>query len=435
MGMPHTSQVPYVPSSRRRNDALDSRQLGADLLQPPGIVGWGWAGGLLRGCGWLGARGSAAHHLILWASQAPSPNSISDTECTQSASDSVAGVLLWQHDSARTLRRWPCGRRTTMLNDRQLAVVLSAFARTMLTDFPIQAILDLLVEQIVELMPITGAGVTMICPGVGTRYVAASNDTVLRFEQLQSEVGEGPCVVACQSGRTIAIADLRREERFPSFSRRAVEAGLAAVFAFPLNHPDGAIGALDLYRDTPGELDDYSIVAAQTLADVATAYLVNAQGRAAMQLATERSRETSLHDPLTGLANRTLLLERLEHASARGRRTGLTSAVLFLDLDRFKTVNDTFGHQIGDEALVVVGERLSEVLRAGDTLARVSGDEFVILCEDLADAAQVGVVAQRVDAALFPPLVLSELELDVSASVGIAFAGSRRTIPVPNRSR
>ncbi len=83
-------------------------------------------------------------------------------------------------------------------------------------------------------------------------------------------------------------------------------------------------------------------------------------------------------------------MERLEHALLRGRRSGLTSAVFFLDLDRFKAVNDTFGHKVGDEVLVAVADRLTKVLRPGDTLARISGDEFVVLCEDLHGSAQGG---------------------------------------------
>src|SRR5207302_8261906 len=107
---------------------------------------------------------------------------------------------------------------------------------------------------------------------------------------------------------------------FPTFAVRAVDAGLAAVFTFPLHHGDERMGALDLYRTTPGMLTDASMKAAQTLADVAAAYLLNAQARAELRGAADRSRETALHDSLTGLPNRVLFLERLDHAVHRGRR-------------------------------------------------------------------------------------------------------------------
>lgn len=293
----------------------------------------------------------------------------------------------------------------------------------MLTDFPIQAILDHLVERIVEILPITSVGVTLISPGVDPKYVAASDEAALRFEKLQATFGEGPCVVAYESGDAVAIADLREESRFPKFRPAAIEAGLLAVFTFPLRNGDERLGALDLYRDTPGPLDADSMSAAQTLADVAAAYLINAQARADLQESTERARERALHDPLTGLPNRTLLLERVGHAVLRGSRSGKMAAVLFADLDRFKTVNDLYGHSAGDEMLMAVADRLTAVMRPGDTLARISGDEFVILCEDLNEPAEADVIAGRIEAALLQPFVLSAGEVDMSASVGIAFSG------------
>jgi diguanylate cyclase (GGDEF)-like protein len=316
-----------------------------------------------------------------------------------------------------------------MPSEQQLSEVLSEFARTLVTDFPIQAILDHLVERIVDVLPITAAGVTIISPGVDPRYVAASDESALRYEKLQTELGEGPCLAAYQTGELVAVPDLRHEGRFPNFVPRAMEEGLAAVFTFPLKHGTEQLGALDLYRDTPGPLGARATAAAQTLADVAAAYLLNAQARADLRAAFVQSQESSLHDALTGLPNRVLLLERLEHAVLRGRRSGKMAAVLFADLDDFKLVNDTYGHHVGDELLVAIANRLSRVLRPGDTLARISGDEFVILCEDLEGEAQVEAIAARIDAALAVPFVLSTTTVAMTASVGIAFAGRDDQIP------
>ena len=302
----------------------------------------------------------------------------------------------------------------------ELAEVLSVFARNMATDFPIQGILDHLVHRIVDIMPVTGAGVTLISPGVEPRFIAASSDAALSFEQLQSELAEGPCLVAYADGAAVSIPDLRLEQRFPRFAPRALATGLAAVFTFPLNHDDVRLGALDLYRDTPGPLTDSFMRAAQTLADVAAAYLLNAQAREDLQDSANRSLEASLHDPLTGLPNRTLMLERLEHAFLRGRRSRKATALFFVDLDNFKAVNDTHGHAVGDELLIAVGDRLRGTLRPGDTLARLSGDEFVILCEDLDDRARPDTIRDRVQAVLEPPFVMSTCELAVTASVGSA---------------
>jgi diguanylate cyclase (GGDEF)-like protein len=159
---------------------------------------------------------------------------------------------------------------------------------------------------------------------------------------------------------------------------------------------------------------------AQTLADVAAAYLLNAQGRADLLDSSQRARDASLHDALTGLANRTLILERLEHAALRDQRSGKTTAVLFIDLDRFKEVNDTYGHRIGDETLIAVSKRLVGLLRPGDTAARLGGDEFVVLLEDLEAPSQAAAIAARVKAALARPFVVSGIEVYMTASVGVA---------------
>jgi diguanylate cyclase (GGDEF)-like protein len=117
-------------------------------------------------------------------------------------------------------------------------------------------------------------------------------------------------------------------------------------------------------------------------------------------------------------------MERLDHALLRSGRSGHPVAVLFVDLDRFKSVNDSHGHQVGDELLIAVAHRMAAIIRPGDTLARLSGDEFVILCEDITKKEQVDVIAHRIIEALKSPFPLADIVLDLSASVGIAFSGS-----------
>jgi len=306
--------------------------------------------------------------------------------------------------------------------ERQLSAVLTEFARTMVTDFPIEAILDRLVERIVDILPIGAAGVTLIEPGANPRYIAASNRSALRYEKLQTELGEGPCLLAYSSGEAVEVPDLRSETRFPKFTPRALDAGMKAVFTFPLYHGHRRLGALDLYRDIPGDFTPESMSIAQTLADVASAYLLNAQAREDLQDSSDRSRQASLHDALTGLPNRVLLLERLEHAFLRSRRTKKASAVYFIDLDLFKAVNDTHGHGIGDELLVAVARRLTGLLRPPDTLARLAGDEYVVTCEDLDSTSHAAAIGARMTAALNRPFALPEVEVTISASIGIAYS-------------
>jgi hypothetical protein len=172
----------------------------------------------------------------------------------------------------------------------RLATVLSEFARTLTTDFPIQGILDHLVRRIVDVLPVSGAGVTLISDGLAPQFVAASDPSALRYERLQSEIGEGPCLAAYSTGGSVSVPDLARDLRFPRFGPMAVAAGLAAVWTFPLRHEAERLGALDLYRDSTGALDAADMAAAQTLADVTAAYLLNARAR---EDAPPRPRDTS----------------------------------------------------------------------------------------------------------------------------------------------
>ena len=130
------------------------------------------------------------------------------------------------------------------------------------------------------------------------------------------------------------------------------------------------------------------------------------------------------HDPLTGLANRALFLDRVAHALQRLERDEGLLGVLFVDLDRFKTVNDTLGHAAGDWFLLQVGQRVRDAARRADTVARFGGDEFVVLCEGLTDDEDIRGIADRVSRALSEPLVYRGQSLPVSASIGIVTSSS-----------
>jgi len=132
------------------------------------------------------------------------------------------------------------------------------------------------------------------------------------------------------------------------------------------------------------------------------------------------------HDPLTGLPNRPLFQELGEQALARSDRYGTTVAVLFLDLDRFKPVNDSYGHTVGDELLVQIAVRLRNSVRRGDVVARFGGDEFVVLCEHPAGQSEMLELARRLIEALSQPVEISGASASVGASVGIAIGGGGR---------
>ncbi len=142
-----------------------------------------------------------------------------------------------------------------------------------------------------------------------------------------------------------------------------------------------------------------------------------------LKLITEELAHQAVHDPVTGLANRVLLMDRLGQALRRaGRRPGQL-LVLFIDLDGFKQVNDVHGHTVGDGLLVRVAHRLSALTRDTDTVARFGGDEFVLLCEDVHDEEVARLIAERVVEALREPFADDDRELSVSASVGVVMCG------------
>jgi diguanylate cyclase (GGDEF)-like protein len=184
----------------------------------------------------------------------------------------------------------------------------------------------------------------------------------------------------------------------------------------------GVDGAVEIYLS-------YDSVAAASKREKLTLYLLLGIGLALLYAvlfrivarASKRLRHLALHDALTGLPNRTLFHERVERA-IKGIRPERTVAVLIVDLDRFKEVNDTLGHDHGDELLKVVAERLGGALREGDTLARLGGDEFAVVLTDLPHRGAAAETASRLHDALRRPFGLHGIAIELDASVGVALA-------------
>jgi diguanylate cyclase (GGDEF)-like protein len=143
----------------------------------------------------------------------------------------------------------------------------------------------------------------------------------------------------------------------------------------------------------------------------------------------EQLAHQALHDPLTGLANRRLFFDRLDLARARARRSGGVLGVLFMDLDGFKAINDSLGHEAGDEVLVTVAGRLRAAMRAADTLARLGGDEFAVLCEDLTGRDDLIRIAERLTKAVGEPFQVEGTPVSVGMSIGIAVAAQPSASP------
>ncbi|MEA2361377.1 MAG: hypothetical protein QOD71_522 [Thermoleophilaceae bacterium] len=193
------------------------------------------------------------------------------------------------------------------------------------------------------------------------------------------------------------------------------EAGAVSGVSVPIHGRGGSFGVLTAHATEERTFAPDQIDFLQAVANV----LADAVERSR---AEDEMRHNALHDPLTGLPNRTLFVDRLAQALAQCQRRGTSVAVLFLDLDQFKLVNDSLGHAVGDELLQVLASRLDEALRPGDTVARFGGDEFLIISDDLRDASEAGLIAERTLGALSRSFAIAGGEHYVSASIGIAVA-------------
>jgi diguanylate cyclase (GGDEF)-like protein/PAS domain S-box-containing protein len=213
----------------------------------------------------------------------------------------------------------------------------------------------------------------------------------------------------------VRIDDLVTWERAPSGG------GYASTAELEIRTGSELFGTLTVESALPSAFgeDEQSFLRA-----IATV-LATAMGRLRDE---ERVRHQALHDPLTGLANRTLCRDRLRHALAAATRAGAAAAVLFIDLDNFKRINDLYGHSAGDAVLVALGRRLQAVVRPADTVARLGGDEFVVVCDTIEEDAAVA-LARRLEEAVRAPLEAGGGEHRLTASIGIALGVAGQADP------
>ena len=213
-----------------------------------------------------------------------------------------------------------------------------------------------------------------------------------------------------RDGAPVWIPDVASE---PDFQRGpdAARAGLHCALAFPVVARGDRLGVMEFFGRSIKQPDPELLAVTRSLGSQIGQFMVRKD-------AEERLRFVATHDALTTLPNRVMFGQRLEHALAQAQRHSRRLAVLFLDLDRFKVINDTLGHEFGDALLREVARRLRQTLRTSDTVARLGGDEFVVLLEEVPEPLFVATVAHKIIAAVAEGYVLAGREYHVTASVG-----------------
>ena len=227
-----------------------------------------------------------------------------------------------------------------------------------------------------------------------------------------------------ENGGTLALHDLTSSEGDAFLRSVAAELSIQSMAVATFLRSDGSVGGMiSVLDEMPRNWTSAEVSILSEFGQMAATEQELRQILSDREMREQRLRHESVHDSLTGLPNRNLFMRRLSDATHRARRgqDGLF-AVLFLDLDGFKLVNDSMGHHVGDEMLVSIARRLEACVRGGDIVARLGGDEFAILLERILDVRDAAMVAERVQESLQVPLSIGGYEHATSASIGVALS-------------
>jgi diguanylate cyclase (GGDEF)-like protein/PAS domain S-box-containing protein len=261
--------------------------------------------------------------------------------------------------------------------------------------------------------------------GAFAKVVAISGLEPPQLLALQVPLGEtsapearGLVGTAFRTGAACISNDLANDERSRPWHVYAREAGVAAAAAIPLLRERKVAGVLFFFSTEKRAFDGEIVKLLERMAENVAFGLDNFAKDAQRRSAEERVRYLATHDELTGLPKRALFSQLLNHAIDTSQRYERSFAVLFVDLDRFKVINDTLGHHAGDQLLQTIAGRLKKTVRASDVVARLGGDEFVVLLQEVASEEQITAAARKILAAVVRPLEIAGEECQVTASVG-----------------
>jgi len=314
--------------------------------------------------------------------------------------------------ATRALRRSESISRQRALEQREVA----AFGQRALGGDPVGKLMQDAVSTLERVLGVDIAGVMELDADRNVLLIRAQVGLPKGAEKIEPPAGRGSQAgYTLESDHPVIVEDWSKETRFakPEPLRLAGTSSGVTVVIKVRGRPFAILGMQSLKPRRFGR-DDVNFL--QAIAN-ALASAIERRNEA------EEAHHRALHDPLTGLPNRALFEDRLGRALAEQERRGSSVAVVFFDVDHFKLVNDSLGHEAGDELLKAIAPRLKAALRPGDTVARFGGDEFGVLLEDVSSERSATRVAERIAAALAPPFVVWEREHFVTASAGIAVGG------------
>jgi diguanylate cyclase (GGDEF)-like protein len=309
-------------------------------------------------------------------------------------------------------------RERQLLSDR-----LFAIQRKISTRAPVQEVLDAITAGASELLRDEVVGLRLLDeadPDVMVMVSSVGLDADLDTALHRLPVGTGV------GGRALVEDRICVQESYGEWDGAIAPlaaGGLRSAMAAPVHLEGRPVGSLVVATHHPGRRYSHAEQAAlAALAEHVSLALNDARTVQAMHDALDQAVHQAMHDELTGLPNRACFYDRTEQALRVARRDGSGTAVLLLDLDRFKEINDTLGHRYGDRLLREIGGRIIPLLREADTLARLGGDEFCVLLPQVEDAAAACEVALRIMAGLEAPFEIDGMNMAVEASCGIAIA-------------
>ncbi len=334
----------------------------------------------------------------------------------------MARVVNLSLGNLRLLKRERAARRASQrqaaeIGERQrLLEALSTVERMIADRAPLPEILDVIVNGVGKLVGNELVGLRLLDPDMSgvLRMVASQGIPVDTFQEVErGAIGAGAGGLALEEDRMVVIEDyLEHSSALPALTRLGVRAAAAA----PIRQDGKPVGSLVVASTVVGRRFR------ETEREALVAFAEHASLAVTDAARTRHMVHSALHDALTGLPNRALFSDRLDQRLVGGRRARPPAAVLFLDVDALKRINDSLGHLIGDEVLVETARRLAMSVRTEDTVARLSGDEFTVLLDSVSGESEALTVADRLLEAIRQPIVAGGRQLSLTASIGVRLA-------------